>query len=115
MSRPNIDAVALVTEFAIPLPEALEPPATAETSAPQGAAESPELRFRRLVDAHFDSIWRWLRGLGVPARGADDAAQQVFLIAAQKLAEITPGSERAFLFGTAMGVAANVRRALGRR
>lgn len=43
-----------------------------------------------MVDAYFDFIWRSLRGLGVPAGAADDAAQHVFLIAYQKLDEIAP-------------------------
>lgn len=42
---------------------------------------------------------------------ADDAAQHVFWIASQKVDSIAPGSQRAFLFATARGVAANVRRA----
>jgi RNA polymerase sigma-70 factor (ECF subfamily) len=71
-------------------------------------------RFRALVDANFDFIWRALRGLGVPNGGADDAAQQVFVIALQKLDEIAIGSERSFLFGTALGVAANARRKTAR-
>jgi RNA polymerase sigma-70 factor (ECF subfamily) len=76
---------------------------------------APEIRFRRLVDDCFDFIWRSLRGMGVPADSVDDAAQQVFLIAAQKLDEIAPGSERSFLYGTALGVSANARRAHARR
>jgi RNA polymerase sigma-70 factor, ECF subfamily len=79
------------------------------------ASEAPDVRFRKLVDASFDFIWRSLRGMGVPADAVDDAAQQVFLIAAQKLEEIVPGSERAFLYGTALGVSANARRARARR
>jgi len=67
-------------------------------------------RFRRLVDEEFALVWRFLRGLGVPAGGIDDAAQQVFWVAAQRLDGITVGSERAFLLGTARGVAANARR-----
>jgi len=73
-----------------------------------------EVRLRAIVATEFDFIWRALRGLGVPASAADDAAQQVFWIAAQKLEAITAGSERAFLFSTARGVAANVRRAHAR-
>ncbi|WP_437965591.1 sigma-70 family RNA polymerase sigma factor [Sorangium sp. So ce260] len=83
----------------------------AERGAPSPSAE----RYRALVDAHFDFIWRSLRGLGVPVGSADDAAQHVFLIAHQKLGEIAPGRERSFLFGTALGVAANARRAGARR
>ncbi|WP_437509358.1 RNA polymerase sigma factor [Sorangium sp. So ce1099] len=84
--------------------------------APPPPSPSPSTeRYRALVDAHFDFIWRSLRGLGVPAGSADDAAQHVFLIAYQKLDEIAPGRERSFLFGTALGVAANARRAGARR
>ncbi len=68
-----------------------------------------------MVDAHHAFIWRSLRGLGVPQGAADDAAQHVFLVAAQKLDAIEQGSERAFLFRTAVGVAANARRAQAKR
>jgi RNA polymerase sigma-70 factor (ECF subfamily) len=85
-------------------------------SAPETPeVQAPEARFRGLVDGHFDFIWRSLRGMGVPADSVDDAAQQVFLIASQKLDEIALGSERAFLYGTALGVSANARRARARR
>ncbi|MGH7280528.1 MAG: RNA polymerase sigma factor [Polyangiaceae bacterium] len=63
-----------------------------------------------MVDQHFDFIWRSLRGLGVSPAFADDAAQQVFLIASQKLDRVAVGSERGFLFSTARGIAANFRR-----
>jgi RNA polymerase sigma-70 factor (ECF subfamily) len=43
-----------------------------------------------------------LRRLGLPQSDADDAAQQVFLIAGAKLDKIRPGSERAFLYGCAL-------------
>jgi RNA polymerase sigma-70 factor (ECF subfamily) len=67
-----------------------------------------------MVEAHLEFIWRTLRGLGVPSASADDAAQQVFLIAARKLDLVAEGSERSFLFATAKGVAANVRRSQAR-
>lgn len=67
-----------------------------------------------MVDAHFDFIWRALRGLGVAPASADDAAQQVFWIASQKVHAIAPGAERSFLFSTAVGVAANHRRSAAR-
>ena len=85
--------------------------ALALRSAPEvHETHSPAARFRAIVDANFDFIWRSLRGLGVPLHSVDDAAQQVFLIAAQKLDAIAMGSERAFLFSTALGVSANARR-----
>ncbi len=93
-------------------------PATAKEREPEEALEVASrenaVRFRQLVDAHFAFIWRALRGLGVPSDSADDAAQHVFWIAAQKLPDIVSGSERSFLFGTALGVAANARRARAR-
>jgi len=91
--------------------------AVVETTGPESgivAAANRDARLRAMVDVHFDFIWRSLRGLGVPAANVDDAAQHVFWIAAQKLDVITVGSERAFLFSTARGVAANARRARAR-
>lgn len=64
-----------------------------------------------MVMTHFDFIWRSLRSFGVAQMDADDAAQHVFWIASQKLDSIAVGSERSFLFATARGVGANVRRA----
>lgn len=96
---------------------AVDLPAPNDIPAPPVSASRPrlsgeaEVRFRGMVDTQFDFIWRSLRGLGVPAANADDAAQQVFLVAAQKLDLIADGSERSFLFSTARGIAANARRA----
>ncbi len=67
-----------------------------------------------MVTSNCEFIWRTLRGHGVPGEYADDAAQQVFLIASQKLDLIIGGSERAFLYSTARGVAANARRSISR-
>jgi RNA polymerase sigma-70 factor (ECF subfamily) len=75
-------------------------------TTPEGAA-----RIRKMVDAEHAVVWRFLRGLGVDAANADDAAQHVFLIAAKRIDAIVVGSERSFLLATARGVAANVRRA----
>ena len=72
-------------------------------------------RIRVVVDQHFGFVWRYLRGLGVPAAEVDDAAQQVFVVASQKIDLIQEGAERSFLVGTARGVAANARRAGTRR
>ncbi len=68
-----------------------------------------------MVMTHFDFIWRSLRGFGVPQMDTDDATQHVFWVASQKIDAITVGSERSFLFATARGVAANVRRARTRK
>jgi RNA polymerase sigma-70 factor (ECF subfamily) len=79
------------------------------------ADPSAESRVAALVGAHFDFIWRLLRRQGLSPPDADDAAQQVFMIATQRLDSIAPGSERSFLYGTGLRVAANARRASGRR
>jgi RNA polymerase sigma-70 factor (ECF subfamily) len=86
-----------------------------ENGRASGAPPGSEPRARALFDHHFDFIWRLLRRQGLAAPDADDAAQQVFMIAAQKLDTVAEGSERSFLYGTALRVAANVRRGASRR
>jgi RNA polymerase sigma-70 factor (ECF subfamily) len=98
-------------ELELPLRAAVQPEEPdAETTPPVA-----EARIRELVDVHLDFVWRLVRRLGVPEADADDAAQQVFWVAAQKLERISAGSERAFLGGTALRVASDMRRARRRR
>jgi RNA polymerase sigma-70 factor (ECF subfamily) len=73
--------------------------------APPIRAEASQARLERMFNEHHDFIWRLLRRLGLSPGGADDAAQHVFLVAVERLADIKLGSERAFLFGTALRVA----------
>lgn len=68
-----------------------------------------------MVASHFDSVWRAVRRLGVREADADDAAQQVFVVAARRLVEIESGRERAYLLGIALRVASDARRSLRRR
>jgi len=79
------------------------------------AAALDNARVAEMLRAHFRDVWRIVRRFGVPENSADDAAQEVFIIAARRLADIAPGSERPFLFASAVRVAANARRALGAR
>jgi RNA polymerase sigma-70 factor (ECF subfamily) len=72
-------------------------------------------RLRAMFDAELAFVWRSLRRLGVPPSATDDAAQDVFLVASRKLADIEVGRERSFLFATALRIAANARRAYARR
>ena len=76
---------------------------------------SADARLRAILDEHFDFTWRSLRRLGVPPAEVDDCAQQVFWVAARKLDDIQVGSERAYLFSTAMRVASDARRSRARR
>lgn len=84
-----------------------------DTSA--GHSDNPEERLRAIIDEHADFLWRSLRRLGICEADLADAAQQVFLVVARKIADIRPGSERSFAFQAALRVAANVRRARRRR
>lgn len=59
------------------------------TEVPSQTNTSHE-RARALVNEHFDFLWRLLRRLGVPEAEVDDAAQQVFLVATRRLAEVAP-------------------------
>ncbi|MEO7038146.1 MAG: sigma-70 family RNA polymerase sigma factor [Polyangiaceae bacterium] len=68
-------------------------------------AEASKARLERMFNEHHDFIWRLVRRLGLSPGSADDAAQHVFLVAAERLADIKLGSERSFLFGTALRVA----------
>jgi RNA polymerase sigma-70 factor (ECF subfamily) len=80
-----------------------------------GASEmrpaAPPPRLAQMFVAHHGMVWRTLRRRGLTADAAADAAQQTFLIAAERLEDIQPDSERAFLVGTALRVA----RTLGRK
>lgn len=69
---------------------------------------------RASVLAHHTFVWRCLRRLGVTEAGADDAAQQVFLVLSTRLHEVPTESEKKFLFATAVRVAANARRVRAR-
>lgn len=67
------------------------------------------------VRAHVEFVWRALRRFGVPEADAPDATQQVFIVATAELGRIEKGRERSFLFGTALRVAAKVRRLRARK
>jgi RNA polymerase sigma-70 factor (ECF subfamily) len=68
-----------------------------------------------LVSRHYGLVWRVLRGLGLSRDDAEDATQQVFLIASRKITSIEPERARSFLYGVALRVARNARRGIARR
>lgn len=72
--------------------------------------EESQARVTRLVRREFSFIWRLLRRLGLSEHDADDGAQQVFLVASKRIDSIKLGSERSFLFGTALRVASRLRK-----
>jgi RNA polymerase sigma-70 factor (ECF subfamily) len=82
---------------------------------PAGPSEVQPAAMKELLRDHFAFVWRSLRRLGLDEGLADDGAQEVFLIASRKQALIEPGRERSFLFGTAVRVAADMRKKVARR
>jgi RNA polymerase sigma-70 factor (ECF subfamily) len=80
--------------------------------APVLPSEAVRLRLGQMFAAHHVSVWRSLRRRGLGAEEAADATQETFLIAASRLDDIAPDSERAFLIGTARRVAHTLGRKL---
>ncbi len=97
-------------ESTVPQPS---PGGSAVAVIPHAPAEGQ--RLRRLVDEYHEAIWSFIRRLGVAESEVDDAVQRAFLVLADRLPTIAPESERSFLFGTALRVAADARRAARRR
>jgi RNA polymerase sigma-70 factor (ECF subfamily) len=97
----------------------LSEPPRAEVPGDEGASSAGPLdereNFAALVRAELDWVWRLLRRIGLSSADADDATQQVFLVAARRSTEVRGASARPFLYGTAIRVAANARRTLRRR
>ncbi|MEY4548714.1 MAG: hypothetical protein RL685_4909 [Pseudomonadota bacterium] len=96
-----------------PDPDPAELPASVPPAPTQNAPD-PQ-RFDDLVHTEVDFVWRLLRRVGLSRPDADDAAQQVFLVASRRLPQLAAGKERSFLYGTAVRIAANLRRGLRRR
>jgi len=88
--------------------------ASVDPVAPTASSESSR-SFEDLVDAHLHFIWRVLRRLGLSAADADDATQQVFIVAAEKGGAVSREAERAFLYAIAVRIGANARRLRSRR
>lgn len=84
------------------------------TSAPSEAGDD-EQRFASIHHLYCDGLWRYVRRLGLTAAEADDATQQAFIVIAQRLATIRPGSERSFAYEVASRVASEFRRRASRR
>jgi len=77
----------------------------AATAERIGPTEVDRRRLERIFSEHHATVWRALRRRGLTPDAAEDATQETFLLAAERLNDIQPGSERAFLIGTALRVA----------
>jgi len=78
--------------------------------ANEAAPAATPLTLRAMFETYYASIWRLLRRFGVPAAELDDAAQEVFWVAARRLGDIAAGREHPFLYGVAVRVASNLLR-----
>ena len=67
-------------------------------------------RLQQMFDSHHNMVWRTLRRYGLDPEAAADVGQQAYLVAVERIADIWPGSERAFLLGTALRLARKQRR-----
>lgn len=74
--------------------------------------EARRARLRLLIEEHFGGVWKFLRRIGIPGHLAEDASQEVFLVAARRIDDIEAGHalERSFLLGTAYRVARDLQR-----
>jgi RNA polymerase sigma-70 factor (ECF subfamily) len=89
--------------------------AVADAPAVVPAAPRDDARVTAMVREHHAFVWRVLLRLGVPSRSAEDATQQVFLVAMRRVTEIATGCEKSFLFNTALRVASDERRSAKNR
>jgi RNA polymerase sigma-70 factor (ECF subfamily) len=88
-----------------------EAPGLIDASVPEENTREPgACDLRALFEAYHGSVWRLLRRFGVHASRLDDAAQEVFWVAARRLQDIQPGKEQAFLYGVALRIASNTAR-----
>ncbi len=94
-------------------------PAATGTSATAcvrpAAAVSTQATFQAICEAHLDQVWRQLRAMGVHPSYLDDATQEVFLIAFQKI-DAFDGQAKVstWLYAIAYRVGCNYRRKLRR-
>ena len=86
---------------------------TPDEIATSGRHTAPrhDLRLTELVGAHRALVQSRLKRFGVDVGHTEDAAQDVFMIAARKIDRIEPGHEKGYLLGVATRVAANYRNA----
>jgi RNA polymerase sigma-70 factor (ECF subfamily) len=75
----------------------------------EGSYDTPDLR--EVFRVHVDYVWRMARAFGLSAADADDATQEVFLVAHRRISTFRPdASIRAWLFGITRNVVLHHRR-----
>lgn len=93
-----------------------EPPAVEGTIHAGNAALRSAACVEDLYIEHVAMVWRGLRRLGVPEASIEDAVQDVFLVAHRRLGDFEGlSSIKSWLFGIALRVAKDYRRARARQ
>ncbi len=84
-----------------------------DTAIPASAEAIVRPSFDELYEHYFSFTWRALRHLGVPSAALEDSAQEVWMVVHRRLPAFEGRSApRTWLFGIALNVARNRRRAL---
>ena len=85
-------------------------------ASPRPALAAPALTFDGVYREHFAFVWRSAKRLGVNEASIDDAVQEVFVVVHRRLADFEGRSSvRTWLFGIAVRVVRDHRRAARRR
>jgi RNA polymerase sigma-70 factor (ECF subfamily) len=94
----------------------MQPPAVAASEQHELATASSDTRVRlsAMFEAHHNLVWRTLRRYGLDAETAADVGQQAYVVAIERVSDIWPGSERAFLVGTALRLSRRLRQKASR-
>lgn len=79
-------------------------------SVPSPTQVAGHVRVADSVRRHLSLVWRILRRAGLRPADADDAAQDVFWILAQRVDGVPVPAEKSFLISTALRVASDRRR-----
>lgn len=83
---------------------------------PFGQPHAPPPRLAEIYNQHFPFVFRTVRRLGVPDAAVDDVVQEVFLVVHRRFDELAwSSSVETLLFGIALRVCRDHRRALERR
>ena len=103
-------AMAEMADVATPT----SPPAPRALPLPLPLPSDANARLQHMFDHHHALVWRMLRRYGLDGEAAADVGQQAFVVAVERVSDIWPGSERAFLLGTALRLARKHRRSEAR-
>ena len=85
-----------------------EPPAQTAHVTPSSVTQA-NARLRRVVEEHLGLVWRVARRAGLGREDAEDASQLAFLVLSQRLEDVPPRAEPAFLISTVLRIAKDLR------